>query len=223
MWWFRGQLDPASGAEVEGRLRATVERLFHDVTPDTCPVGDPFAKQSHLAALAFVAVVKGEVGPANGPDVSVLIDERTLRDGHEHEGTICDVGLGRFGLPVETIRRWACVGTVTPIVVAADGTRVLLGRETRLANRAQRRALRVLYRSCALCEVPFDHCEIHHVTWFRLGGLTDVDNLLPLCSRHHHLAHEGGWALHLAPDRTLTVTRPGGVTSTHGPPRLMAA
>ena len=162
-------------------------------------------------------------GGVSTPDVTVLIDVRTFLTGDSHEGTVCEAGIGRFGLPVETVRRWACLGSVTPVVVAADGVRLFLGRETRLANRAQRRALRVLYRTCALCDTAFDHCQVHHVAWFRSGGRTDIDNLLPLCNRHHHLVHEGGWVVHLAPDRTLTVTRPGGQVSTHGPPRAMAA
>jgi hypothetical protein len=154
----------------------------------------------------------------------VLIDAKTLFDGRPHDHTILDIGLGRFGLPVETVRRWACLGTITPVVVAADGVRLHLGRETRLANRAQRRALRVLYRTCALCDVPFEHTQAHHVSWYeRQHGSTDIDNLLPLCSRHHHLVHEGGWQLHLAPDRTLTIIRPGGHTSTHAPPLAQAA
>ncbi len=66
----------------------------------------------------------------------MLIDETTLLEGCRHEHTIIDVGLGRFGLPVETVRRWACLGTLTPVVVGADGVRLYLGRETRLANRA---------------------------------------------------------------------------------------
>ena len=156
------------------------------------------------------------------PDVTVIIDERTLREGHTREGTVCDIGLGKFGLPIETIRRWACIGTITPVIVSADGTRLLLGRETRLANTVQRRALRVLYRSCALCETAFDLCHIHHVSWYSLGGFTDIGNLLPLCSRHHHLAHEGGWTLHLAPNRTLTITKPGHNISLHPPPNTWA-
>ena len=108
-------------------------------------------------------------------------------------------------------------------LVAADGARIFLGRETRLANRAQRRALRALHRTCALCDTAFEPCQIHHVHWFEHGGRTDIDGLLPLCNRHHHLVHEGGWHLHLAPDRTLTVTRPGGQVTVHGPPRARAA
>lgn len=157
------------------------------------------------------------------PDVTVLIDARTFLTGETHEHTVCEAGVGRFGLPIETVRRWACVGGVTPVVVSADGVRLFLGRETRLANRAQRRALRVLYRTCALCDTAFEHCQIHHVHWFEHGGRTDIDGLVPLCNHHHHLVHEGGWQLHLAPDRTLTVTRPGGQVTVHGPPRAKAA
>ena len=51
---------------------------------------------------------------------------------------------------------------------------------TRLANRAQRRALRVMYRTCALCDTPFEHTQAHHVTYYGLQqGLTDIDNMVP--------------------------------------------
>ena len=224
MWCLNGRFDPATGARLEGRLRNAVGQQFASATPVGCPA-DPIEKQQHLAAIALAALLLGEgtVTASGLPDVTVIIDAETLLSGHAHENSVCDIGLGRFGLPVETIRRWACIGTVTPVVVAADGVRIMLGRETRLANRAQRRALRTLYRSCALCEVPFDHCEIHHVTWYSLGGLTDIDTLIPICNRHHHLVHEGGWQLHLAADRTLTVTQPGGVVTTNGPPTIRAA
>ena len=56
----------------------------------------------------------------------------------------------------------------------------------------------------------FDRCEIHHIVPWELGGLTDLANLLPTCSYHHHLVHEGGWSLHLAPDRLLTIRQPDG-------------
>jgi hypothetical protein len=77
-----------------------------------------------------------------------------------------------------------------------------------------------MYRTCAApeCDVPFHRCEIHHIHWFEHGGPTDLSNLIPLCSRHHHLVHELGWHLHLAPDRTLTITAPSSVPSDGHPP-----
>ncbi|MSZ99743.1 MAG: hypothetical protein F2581_04045, partial [Actinobacteria bacterium] len=56
------------------------------------------------------------------------------------------------------------------------------------------------------CEVIFDHCNIHHIEYWENGGPTDLNNMVPLCSQHHHAAHEGGWKLTLNPEtRKLTI------------------
>jgi len=109
-------------------------------------------------------------------------------------------------------------------IVHAPG-RLDLGRTTRLANAAQRRALRAIYPTCAIpdCPVLFDHCKIHHVHWWRHGGRTDLPNLLPVCARHHTAIHDQGWVVELRPDRTLTVTLPNGEVMTTGPPRRRRA
>ena len=75
-----------------------------------------------------------------------------------------------------------------------------------------------MHRTCVGrgCEVPFDQCQIHHVRFWRNDGTTDIDNLAPLCSRHHHLAHEGGWTLTMTPDRYITWTRPDGTIDYQG-------
>ena len=61
-------------------------------------------------------------------------------------------------------------------------------------------------------------CKIHHVWFWEHGGPTDLDNLLPICSRHHHAVHDDGWKLKLLPDRTFEVTFPDGTTIETGPP-----
>ena len=220
MFNLHAKFDPETGIGLDGRWRNTIEAMFHGRVPEGAPL-DPFERQQFLAALALAALIRGEVKGGSGvPDITVVIDAETLLHG-EHAGTRLD--LGAFNLPIETIRRWACIGDITPVIVGADGTRLLLGRTTRLANREQRRALRVLYRTCACCDVAFEHCEIHHVAWFDNGGPTDIANLLPLCHRHHHLAHEGGWKLALAADRTLRIKLPNGDIRVHSPPRAKAA
>ena len=135
-----------------------------------------------------------------------------------------DLGLG-FELPVETLRRMACCADITPIIVGADGVHMELGRTTRLANRAQRRALKAMYKGCAVpgCCVAWDYVVVHHVKYFRNGGRTDIANLLPLCSKHHHLAHEGGWRFSLDAERNLTIIRPDSTRMTTGPPQVLAA
>jgi hypothetical protein len=58
-------------------------------------------------------------------------------------------------------------------------------------------------------------CTAHHlqpwtpVTPGAARGPTDLANLAPLCSTHHHLAHEGGWTLTRGPDGVLTARPPG--------------
>ncbi|HEY5886078.1 MAG TPA: HNH endonuclease signature motif containing protein, partial [Acidimicrobiales bacterium] len=53
------------------------------------------------------------------------------------------------------------------------------------------------------CDVEFDWCEIHHLHPWEKGGPTDLGNLAPLCSYHHHWVHECGIEPQIQPDRTL--------------------
>jgi hypothetical protein len=53
---------------------------------------------------------------------------------------------------------------------------------------------------------------------WRHGGNTDLDNLLPLCERHHHAVHDRGSRITLGPRRELTINLPDGTTLTTGPP-----
>jgi hypothetical protein len=146
-------------------------------------------------------------------DVTYIVDAHTAATGQLHAHSICETGDG-LPVPPETVRRALCNGLLTPVILGTDGVPINVGRTHRTATRAQRRALRSIYRECAYagCDVAFDRCEIHHIDFFEHGGTTDLANLLPLCARHHHLVHEGGWTLHLAPDRTLTITQPDGTT-----------
>ena len=125
------------------------------------------------------------------PEICVHIDYDTMLNGLR-ELSVCETADG-IPLPPETVRRLACEAVIVPIVLNGAGEALDCGREQRVANRAQRRALRAMYRTCGYpgCDVVFDRCDIHHVIeWLRFGS-TDLDNLLPLCSRHHHLVHEG--------------------------------
>ena len=138
----------------------------------------------------------------------MLIDLATLLTGlHDH--SVAETADGH-PLPVASLRRLCCDAVLVPVVLDGAGAVVDVGRERRTATRDQRRALRAMYTTCGHpgCEVRFDACQIHHVTPWEHGGSTDLANLLPLCSRHHHLVHEGGWQLTLQPDRTITLTRP---------------
>jgi hypothetical protein len=100
-----------------------------------------------------------------------------------------------------------------------------LGRSTRLASAAQRRALRALYATCAIpgCDVRYSRCKLHHIIWWRHGGRTDLANLLPVCSHHHTKVHDAGWNLQSGPNRELTIRFPDGTIHNTGPPNRRAA
>ena len=73
------------------------------------------------------------------------------------------------------------------------------------------------------CTVPYDRSKLHHVIWWRHGGRTDLDNLVPVCSHHHSKIHDGGWEIALGPNRELTVRFPDGTVHNTGPPKRNAA
>ncbi|MEJ7635727.1 DUF222 domain-containing protein [Aeromicrobium sp.] len=59
-------------------------------------------------------------------------------------------------------------------------------------NLTQRRA--VIARQTGVCATPgcnHTHLEIHHSIWWSNGGPTDLDLLVGLCTRCHHLLHRG--------------------------------
>ncbi len=150
------------------------------------------------------------------PDVTLLIDHHTLHHG-PHDHGICETSAG-IPLPVETARRFCCDAEITLASIDSSGVVRNLGRTQRTVNRAQRRELRAMHRTCVGrgCDVPFDQCQIHHIVFWRNDGSTNIDNLAPLCSRDHHLAHEGGWTLTMTPERIITWTRPDGTIDYHG-------
>lgn len=69
-----------------------------------------------------------------------------------------------------------------------------LGRSSRQPSEGQRRFLAALWPTCAFpgCDLPYAWSELHHIRWWdEHDGPTDLDNLLPQCSFHHHQCHRG--------------------------------
>jgi hypothetical protein len=223
MWNLTARLDPVTGVKAAARLDATVQALFATSVPDGCP-DDPIEKQQYLAAQAVTRLLLGgsavsSTSPGR-PEFVAVIDA----DAPGHDGPVCE-----FSIPVEiparvlaTLAGDADVHTVVVrngVVLHAPGE-LNLGRSTRLANRAQRRALRGLYRTCAIpgCGVHYDRCKLHHIIWWRNQGRTDLDNLLPVCSVHHGRIHNDNWVIEVGPNRELTLRLPDGTIHTTGPP-----
>ena len=188
----------------------------HPWPPFNSPASStPGTSASGTSASGSTAL--GPTGILGRAEIIVVVDSTQADD---NGGPRVD-----WGLPVEIPDRiltdlFAQSSTMIVTVVVRNGVilhapgRLDLGRTTRIANRAQRRALRGLYPTCSIpgCRVPFEMTKLHHVFWWRHGGRTDLINLVPLCTEHHHRVHDNGWQLHLARDRTLTITFPDGRT-----------
>ncbi len=173
----------------------------------------PMALDDHLAARALVDVVSGGGVSATGrPSITLVVDPATLLDG-PHPGSVCETGAG-VPVPAETARRCACDAVIRRVVRDERRVPIDVGRRFRTATDAQWAALRAMYTGCAWfgCDRPLEWCQAHHVVEWSppANGPTDLANLLPLCSRHHHLAHEGGWRVVLDPDRALHLHQPDG-------------
>ncbi|WP_166657367.1 HNH endonuclease signature motif containing protein [Ilumatobacter fluminis] len=212
--------------ELASKVFGPVDRHVGTLIAEGAAAGDPecvdrSVDRNRLAAEALgelVASGNHELHPGTA-DATAIIDATALVTGEIDDDTVCETGDGN-ALPPAAVSRMICNGQVTPILVDADRVPLAAGRTVRHANRAQRRALRAMYRTCGFgdCDVAFDRCEMHHIVPWEHGGSTDLDNLIPLCSRHHHVVHEGGWQLELADDRTLTVRQPDGQVFTVSEP-----
>ena len=121
----------------------------------------------------------------------MLIDYQTICDGL-HANSICELENGT-PIPVSTARRLCCDANVFPVVLAGNGEVLDVGQSVRTAT-------------------PARTFGVRHQTFefFRNGGRTSVSNLLPLCEKHHHLVHEGGWRLTMTSGRVATWRRPDG-------------
>jgi hypothetical protein len=226
---LRINLDAARGKALETAIDAEIDRMIRDDDLDAAHP-DLRSDRGHLRAYA-IASLASKGFQLDAPTVSlgartelcVLIDAETLRIG-EHTGTVCETVDG-IPIPVSLARRLACEAAVIPIVLGSTGEVLDLGRATRLANRAQRRSCAAMYPTCAApgCEVGFDRCEIHHLHWWEHGGPTDMNNLVPLCGRHHHLIHDAGFTAALTGNRTLRWYRPDGTLDADQPLRPRAA
>ena len=220
----RGQFDPERGAIFQNLVSQRVEAMFHsgdlDIRLDVAPGIEP---NHHRNALALLELIRGagtSVITSDRPvraELVVHVDLETLQNRiRSHETSthgapgVCRSSFGGE-LPIETMRRIACDADIIPVVLDGRSVPLDVGRAKRLATAHQRRALESAHETCAIeaCLVPYHHCSIHHIEYWENGGSTDLNNMIPLCSKHHHKAHEGGWKLSLNPDtRELTVDYP---------------
>ncbi len=121
------------------------------------------------------------------------------------------VGGGESDLPLPTVRRLCCDGSVVPMIDGDEGQSLNVGRKQRNVPTALKRALFARDRTCTFPGCHHDrYLDAHHIAHWADGGETSLDNLLVLCTTHHRLVHEGGFGIERARDGRYYFVRPDG-------------
>jgi hypothetical protein len=132
--------------------------------------------------------------------VVVHVDEKALRG-----------GAGRSDLPLPTMRRLTCDGSLIALVEDGKGNPLALGRKTRALSTALRRFLWARDKHCSFpgCSRK-SYVDAHHIDHWADEGESNPDNLTLACYYHHVLLHEGGFSIRKLDDGTLEFLRPDG-------------
>ena len=203
MFRLDGWLDGLEGRRLRDALAAFTDRRSSGDTRT--------ATQARADALAdIITAANANTRPLGVSGLSVLVDIEDLPDG---VGATLDDGQL---LGPATFDLLSCATACAVIFgVKRDDTFVplALGRSLRRASRWQWAALIARDRGCIRCGRSPRYCEAHHIVHWKDGGLTDLSNLVLMCSRCHHDLHNGHY--------TVTITSHGvpTITSTRGPPR----
>lgn len=248
MGHIHAELDPERYERIANRIDREVNRLANLDKRNSGETKNA-TKDSRLAADAFCSLLgagQGKVAagqsktggrssrsagdknsscecrPTPTADLLVVVDHKTLKSGR-HTGSIAETESG-VALSEQTVNRLACDAIIRKVETDGKGLVLNVGRKQRVASDAQWAGTKAMYSTCSWsgCETRIQHCQLHHIQYWRNGGKTDMSNLVPLCSHHHHKVHEGGWSLKLKPDRSLEHIKPDkSVWKTTKPPNRL--
>jgi hypothetical protein len=118
----------------------------------------------------------------------------------------------------EVARRLACDAQVTLSVEGPDRSILDQGRARRDPTTAQRIEIARRDKGCRVPGCPYcEFTDVHHMNHWVKGGLTNLDNLITLCGRHHNAVHELGWSMRGDANGEVTFVSPTGQTMTSVP------
>jgi hypothetical protein len=219
-------------------VEAHADRLFLRLSHDheLCPELPLPSRATVLAMAAAELVLRGSTvergDSSTGPacDVTLVIEatkpESADRDrwdddpyraaGQNPLNAHCGPAttLDGFHVHAEVAECLLCDPVITTLIVDVLGVPLDLGREVRLANRQQRRALARRDGGCTFpgCDAPVGWCDAHHVIWWDHDGSTDIENLALLCRYHHGVTHRHLWTMTATTGQWFTWTTPLGQT-----------
>ena len=189
----------ATEANAEGNAQANAEKP--GAAGDAAATSDAKAKPDEARHS------EGAVAPASGGRPS---GDHSLVVIHVDAAALSG-GAGRSDLPIETVKRLTCDGSLITVVDDEQGVPLHVGRKQRTASASLRRAVWSRDRGCSFpgCERTH-YVDMHHIRHWADGGGTSLENLTLLCSHHHRLLHEGGFKIRRDADGAIYFERADG-------------
>ena len=207
-WHVTGYLNTVTGA----KLKKVIDALSAPRDKDDTRTGS----QRRVQAIDDLcdSVLAGGLPSDKGirPQLSVIVDAETLvaaakqveqatTDPDAEPAPMPDVEPARLAghgaIGSNLLMYFLCTSDLTSFVMKQGGgyrqAQVLNVGNTR-HDPSLRQRKTVLVRHGGVCATPgcnHTRLEIHHVIWWSLGGPTDLDLLVGLCVRCHHLLHRG--------------------------------
>ncbi len=207
--------------EVSAEERERAKQAARQATPATSTPGasaeTPWPSRADGAVRLAESFLAGNPVSGTGGErfqVMVHLDQDVLGADGAWSATLEDGSSVSAG----TLRRVACDCGL--VAVGQDGEALNIGRRARSIPPAIRRALMLRDRGCAFpgcTHTRFLHA--HHIEHWLHGGETKLDNLVMLCTFHHHRVHEGGWTISVESDGAPSFNSPVGTWLTPEPPR----
>jgi hypothetical protein len=158
-------------------------------------------------ADALVAVCSAQIAADPDPDRATVV----LHARVDATGTLAGAELDPGTAVARSVaERLVCDARVQVLGEDEHGTVLRAGSVRRFPAPWVARQLRYRDRGCR-----FPGCgtnaftQAHHVRWFSRGGSSELANLVLVCSFHHRLVHEHGWAIRLEGAEVTWITPDG--------------
>jgi len=170
-------------------------------------LSDADLSNANLSNANLSNVRRGKSSSADNYQVIVHVDESALKNAG-----------GESDLPIESVRRLTCDGSVLAVIQDAFGEPLNVGRKHRTVHPALKRGLLARDKQCCFPGCSHDRwIDAHHVHHWAEGGETNPANLILLCSAHHRMVHEGGFSIEKDFEGQWYFLRPDGRPIAHGP------
>ncbi len=196
----RGELFGESAELLRQALAAEASRRRRAAWIEHEETGAPMPLASELRARALTEMVRRSLGIDLGATTGPRTDAIIVITAAGEDAARKVRALDGEPLSSDVASLLACDANLAALVVDMTGQPLWMGRSSRLATVAQRRALAIRDGGCVFpgCGMPAEWCDAHHEPGWQRGGATDLDGMVLLCRRHHGAAHSDRWTIRTA-------------------------